>query len=89
MIPTITWSSPDTLEWCFDGEPVGGIVATSSVGMFDNPTHISWLLDGYEEMLKQLQPIKVIWKGKVPEELKGDEERGLIVKIASHTDKWR
>lgn len=24
VIPTIAWSTPDSYEWCFDGEPVGG-----------------------------------------------------------------
>ena len=89
VIPTITWSSPDTFEWCFDGEPVGGVVATSAVGMFDTDEHKSWFLDGYAEMLERLKPAAVIWKGKVPDELKAEQERGFICKIASHVDKWR
>lgn len=89
VIPTITWSSPDTLEWCFDGEPVGGIVALSAVGMLDSETHKEWLLDGYAEMMRKLEPKMVIWKGKVPDELKDDERSGLICQIASHVDKWR
>ncbi len=32
VIPTISWSTPDSYVWCFDGEPVGGIVSVSSVG---------------------------------------------------------
>lgn len=27
VIPTISWSTPDSFSWCFDGEPEGGIVA--------------------------------------------------------------
>lgn len=72
VIPTVTWSSPDTLEWAFDGEPIGGVVAISSVGMFDTAEHREWLLDGYEAMLARLEPVKVIWKGRVPEEYEGD-----------------
>ena len=88
VIPTITWSSLDTLEWCFDGEPVGGVVATSSVGMFDTDEHTAWLLEGYAAMIEKLKPTKIIWKGKVPEELADDVASGLIYKIASHVDKW-
>ena len=51
VIPTITWSSPDTLEWAFVGEPVGSIVALSSVGMFDTEEHREWLIDGYYKMM--------------------------------------
>ena len=29
VIPTIAWSTPDSYEWCFDGEPVGGDVIVS------------------------------------------------------------
>jgi hypothetical protein len=85
VVPTITWSSPETLEWAFDGEPVGGIVAISSVGMFDTAEHERWLCDGYEEMLRRLKPVKVLWKGKVPERYEGDE---MIQRIeASHLER--
>ena len=84
VIPTITWSSPETLEWAFDGEPVGGVVALSSVGMFDTAEHRSWLMDGCEEMFRRLEPAKVLWKGKVPEEYEGDER---IVRLPNHTDR--
>jgi len=88
VIPTITWSSPDTLEWCFDGEPVGGVVAMSSVGMVTAQEYRSWLLTGYEAMLERLEPVKIVWKGHVPEELRADVDSGLIYQIPSFTDKW-
>ena len=37
VIPTISWSTPDSFAWCFDGEPVGGAVAVSSVGTQASP----------------------------------------------------
>ena len=36
VIPTISWSTPDSYEWCFDGEPTNGTVAVSSVGTQKN-----------------------------------------------------
>ena len=87
VIPTVTWSSPDTLEWCFDGEPKNSIVAMSSQGMFKNDRLIEWLLVGYEAMVKQIDPIKIIWKGKIPDEL--EDEKHKIFQIPSFTDKWR
>ena len=89
VIPTITWSSPDTLEWCFDGEPVGGVVATSAVGMYDTPEHVSWLVDGVKAMIERLQPAQILWKGKVPEEFAEYQESGLICPLGSHVEKWR
>ena len=31
VIPTISWSTRESFSWCFDGEPVGAVVAISSV----------------------------------------------------------
>lgn len=32
VIPTIAWIDENSFSWCFDGEPVGSVVAVSSVG---------------------------------------------------------
>ena len=85
VIPTITWSSPDTLEWAFDGEPVGGIVALSSVGMFKSYELTAWLIDGYYAMMDVLQPTAILWKGIVPDEI----HNSSIIKIDEHVAKWR
>lgn len=68
VYPTISWSTPDSYEWCFDGEPVGGIVAVSSVGCMKNKESKRLFLKGYEEMMKRLDPSWVIFYGNVPEE---------------------
>lgn len=86
VIPTITWSDPSTLEWCFDGEPADSMVAISSVGMFQRKEHVDWLLTGYEEMKKRIHPSKIIWKGRIPSEL--DADRDIIIQIPSFTEKW-
>lgn len=36
VIPTISWSDRESFEWCFDGEPVDGAVAVSSVGVMNS-----------------------------------------------------
>ena len=41
VIPTISWSDESSFDWCFDGEPVGGAVAVSSVGTQMNATALS------------------------------------------------
>lgn len=68
VYPTISWSTPESYEWCFDGEPVGGIVAVSSVGTQKNAESKRLFLQGYEEMIKRLDPMFVIFSGIVPEE---------------------
>ena len=68
VYPTIARSTPDSYDWCFDGEPAGGIVAVSSVGTQKNKESKRLFLQGYEEMMKRLDPQFVIFYGNVPEE---------------------
>lgn len=71
VIPTICWSDTASFEWCFDGEPVGGTVAVSSVGTQKNAAARQLFLDGYNEMLARLQPTRIIFFGDVPEGCSG------------------
>ena len=74
VIPSICWSDHDSYAWCFDGEPVGGTVAVSSVGTQKNPLARTLFLDGYSEMMRRLLPEKVIFFGDVPTGCTGNIE---------------
>ena len=70
VIPTVCWSTTDSFEWCFDGEPRNSIVSVSSVGAnYSRDSRTGFLL-GYYAMEEKLQPSKVIFYGKPFEELK-------------------
>ena len=84
VIPTITWSTPDSYDWCFDGEPVGGTIAISSVGCMKNPEYRKLFISGYREAIARLQPEKIIFHGIVPPECAGN-----IVKIEMFQNKFR
>lgn len=64
------WTAPDSYEWCFDGEPVGGDVIVSSVGTQADPECAELFMSGYLEMERRLEPSKVIFYGDVPDALK-------------------
>lgn len=68
VIPTISWSTPDSYEWCFDGEPTSGAVAVSSVGTQKSKKTKELFISGYKEMVRRLQPEIIIFYGDVPEE---------------------
>ena len=74
VIPSICWSDHDSYAWCFDGEPVGGTVAVSSVGTQKNPLARTLFLAGYSEMMRCLQPEKIIFFGDVPAGCTGNIE---------------
>ncbi|MBO5449399.1 MAG: DUF4417 domain-containing protein [Ruminococcus sp.] len=84
VIPTICWSDESSFEWCFEGEPVGSIVAVSSVGTQQNKNSKRAFLLGYEKMLERLQPETIIFYGNIPDECKGS-----IVRIKTFQDKFR
>lgn len=84
VIPTISWSTPDSFEWCFDGEPVGGTVAISSVGCMNSKARKALFLSGYVEMVKRLHPERILFYGDVPPECTGN-----IVRIRSFQDKFK
>lgn len=72
VIPTVCWSSRESFEWCFDGEPVGGTVAVSSVGCCRDRQVKKLFLEGYHEMLLRLEPEKILFYGQVPDECTGN-----------------
>lgn len=82
VIPTISWSDEKSFEWCFDGEPVGGVVAVSSVGVMNSKERKLLFMNGYNEMVKKLQPETILFYGQIPEECTGN-----IIKIKSFGEK--
>ena len=84
VIPTISWSDRESFSWCFDGTPVGGTVAVSSVGSQRSAESKSLFLDGWNEMLDRVKPETVIFYGDVPKECVGN-----IIRIRAFHDKFR
>jgi hypothetical protein len=84
VIPTIGWSDESSFDWCFDGEPVGGTVAVSSVGTQNSKSAKANFLAGYAEMVKRLKPETVIFYGAVPKECMGN-----IVRVQAFQQNFR
>lgn len=64
VIPSICWSDIDSFAWCFDGEPVGGVVAVSTVGTQSSTAAKRLFALGYDEMMLRLKPEMVIMFGE-------------------------
>lgn len=80
VYPTITWSTPESYEWCFDGEPHNSVVAVSSVGVMRDKESYAIFMDGYNEMKRRLNPTGIIFYGKIPDECKSDN----VIAIEPH-----
>lgn len=84
VIPTVTWSYPPSYDFCFDGEPKNAVVAISSVGCMKSKRNKQMLIDGYNEMVKRLEPSCIIFYGNVPDECKGN-----IIRVKPFQDKFK
>ena len=71
VIPTIEWGLEEDYSWCFDGEPEGGIVAVSNVGIMRNKELRENYMKGYKEMLARLQPKEVLMFGHIFDDYPG------------------
>lgn len=69
VIPTVSWSTPRSFEFCFDGIEQGGTVAVGMVGCKHEKTGF---MRGYNEMLKCLTPENVIVFGSPFPEMEGN-----------------
>jgi hypothetical protein len=84
VIPTVSWSNPDSFDFCFLGLEPCGLVAVSSLGIdFRHPLQLRRFMAGFREMVDRLIPSTVLCYGRVPDELHD------LVEIASHPTRWQ
>ena len=69
VIPTISWSTPSSYEFCFDGVEKGSIVAVGMIGCKRNKI---MFLRGYNEMLNRIEPSAIICFGTPFLEMQGN-----------------
>lgn len=60
VIPLIRLGLEEDWDWCFDGYPIGSIVAVSAVGCGKSPTARAEGERAYQEMLNRLQPKEIL-----------------------------
>ena len=85
VIPTVGWIDEASFNWCFDGEPEGGMVAVSSVGTQGTDEAKAIFMNGFREMERRLHPSKIMFYGKVPPELAGRED---LIRVKHFAAKW-
>jgi hypothetical protein len=61
VIPSVSWSTETSYEFCFDGLEQGTVVAISTVGGLSNKDQF---LRGYFEMKKRINPKQTLCFGK-------------------------
>lgn len=69
VIPTITWSTPSSFEFCFDGIEKHSIVAIGMIGCKRTKENF---MAGYNEMLNRIEPSAIICYGNPFDEMEGN-----------------
>lgn len=82
VIPDVVWGTKESFDFCFDGLPKYSTVAVSTVGVKKdedwNNAADSLFRDGYNEMLKRLEPTAILFYGDMIDGLEGN-----IIRIPS------
>jgi hypothetical protein len=67
VIPTVSWSTPESFAFCFDGIPQNSLVAVSAVGVnLEEPAQYVRFMAGFREMVRRLSPSTVLAYGSLP-----------------------
>ncbi|MBO4542242.1 MAG: DUF4417 domain-containing protein [Bacteroidales bacterium] len=70
MIPVACWSDSRSYDFCFNGMPKESIIAVSNVGCIKGAAQQYYFKQGFEVMLRVLQPIQILFYGQPPEWMK-------------------
>jgi hypothetical protein len=87
VIPTVNWGNENTFDFCFEGVAKGSVVAVSTYMVSESPhrkAQKEFFLKGYNEMLKRIEPEKIICYHTPFEEMQGD-----IIFIDYELSSWR
>ena len=63
VIPTVSWSDESSYKYTFLGIPKNSVVAIGTVGVLNDPIAKKLFLQGFKEMLKQLEPKEILIYG--------------------------
>lgn len=87
VIPTINWGDESTFDFCFEGIEKGSIVAVSTYMVSEHDNRCDqkeWFMAGYNEMLRRIEPEKIIcYHTPFP------EMQGNIVYVDYERSSWK
>ncbi len=87
VIPTVGWGDESTFDFCFLGVPKGSTVAVSTYMVSEHGNHKDqkeFFLKGYNEMLKQIEPERIICYNTPFPEMQGN-----IVFVDYELSSWK
>lgn len=87
VIPTVNWGDESTFDFCFDGIEKGSVVAVSTYMASEHDNRMDqkeWFMAGYNEMLRRIEPEKIICYNTPFPEMSGN-----IVYVDYERSSWK
>ena len=87
VIPTVNWGDESTFDFCFEGIEKGSVVAVSTYMASEHDNRCDqkeWFMAGYNEMLRRIEPEKIICYNTPFPEMQGN-----IVYVDYERSSWR
>ncbi|MGI5896578.1 MAG: DUF4417 domain-containing protein [Oscillospiraceae bacterium] len=87
VIPTVNWGDESTFDFCFEGIEKGSAVAVSTYMASEHGNRCDqkeWFMTGYNEMLRRIEPEKIICYNTPFPEMQGD-----LVCVDYERSSWR
>lgn len=87
VIPTVNWGDESSFDLCFEGIEKGSVVAVSTYMASEHDNRCDqkeWFLAGYNEMLRRIEPEKIICYNTPFPEMQGN-----IIDVDYERSSWR
>ena len=87
VVPTVNWGDESTFDFCFEGIEKGSTVAVSTYMASEHGNRKDqkeWFMAGYNEMLRRIEPEKIICYNTPFPEMQGD-----IVYVDYELSSWK
>ena len=79
VIPTVSWSDESSYKYAFLGLEKNSTVAVSTLGILNYEENRKLFMQGFEEMLKQLEPKHILIYGNRLRNIASDATKNIIV----------
>lgn len=87
VIPCVYWGDKSTYRFCFEGVPKHSVICITSVGSMRHPRYNgrfeNIFLDGFNYMMKKLQPTNILLYGPMRKDI---EDCNIITKLPTYYD---
>lgn len=89
VIPTVSWATKESYEFCFDGLPHDSTVAISTIGVKQRKERFALWKDGVDAMIEKVSPKRIlVYGGKVDYDYKGIDVVYFGNDITERMDAW-